>query len=299
MRGLPSPFQPHCAKVKRTVILATLLCAGISAAAVPLYVVGSESMKPARQQISPPNFDGGYEAVSFGTTSGRTLRGWFLTGTDDVGIVLLHGIRSDRTSLVERAKFLRRQGYNVLLFDLQAHGDSDGDYITFGFIEARDVEAAVKFLRETKKVSRVGIIGLSLGGAAALLADGARADAIILEAVYPTIEAAIGNRLQIKYGSVGKYLTPLLSYQLDFRLGIPAEKLSPIEHLSSIRVPLLFIAGGKDRHTSVEDTRALFARANEPKSLWIIEDAAHQDFYRKAPAQYEKTVLAFLRSAGF
>jgi uncharacterized protein len=215
MRGLPSPFQPHCAKVKRTVILATLLCAGISAAAVPLYVVGSESMKPARQQISPPNFDGGYEAVSFGTTSGRTLRGWFLTGTDDVGIVLLHGIRSDRTSLVERAKFLRRQGYNVLLFDLQAHGDSDGDYITFGFIEARDVEAAVKFLRETKKVSRVGIIGLSLGGAAALLADGARADAIILEAVYPTIEAAIGNRLQIKYGSVGKYLTPLLSYQLS------------------------------------------------------------------------------------
>ena len=163
--------------------------------------------------------------------------------------------------------------------------------------EARDVEAAVEFLRETKKVARVGIIGLSLGGAAAILADGAGADAIVAEAVYSSIEAAIANRLQLRFGLLGKYLSPLLSYQLDLRLGIPATKLRPIEHVGNIRVPIFFIAGAKDRRTTVEDSRALFARANEPKSLWIIDDAAHQDFYRKDPAEYEKRVLEFLRSA--
>lgn len=261
--------------------------------------LGSELIKPARQTILPPKLDdGGYEAVSFQTTSGRTLRGWFLAGPRDAGIVLLHGIRSNRTSLVERAKFLRRQGYNVLLFDLQGHGESDGDYITFGLLEARDVKAAVKFMRETKQMSRVGVIGLSLGGAAALLADGAGADAIIVEAVYSTIETAIGNRLQIRLGPAGKYLTPLLSYQLHLRLGIPADELAPIDHVSTIRVPILFIAGGNDRRTTEEDTQALFAKANEPKSLWIVEDGVHQDFYRKAPAEYEKRVLEFFRSAG-
>jgi fermentation-respiration switch protein FrsA (DUF1100 family) len=285
--------------VKRRLAFAVVLCAVLAGAvAWVLYFVGSELIKPARQAIPKPDFDAGYETVSFPSKSGATLKGWFNRGTRDPGIVLLHGIRSNRTSLIERAKFLRKEGYSVLLFDMQAHGENEGDYISFGFLEARDVEAAVTFLRETKKIARVGIIGLSLGGAAALLADGAGADAIVVEAVYSSIEAAIANRLQLRFGPLGKYLTPLFSYQLNLRLGIPASKLSPIEHLGTIRVPIFFIAGAKDQRTSVENSRALFARANDPKSLWIVEDAAHQDFYRKDPAQYEKRVLEFLRSAG-
>ena len=275
-----------------------MLCAVLAGAvASVLYFVGSELIKPARQAIPQPDFGAGYETVFLQSKSGAILKGWFLQGTRDAGIVLLHGVRSNRTSLIERAKFLRKGGYSVLLFDLRAHGESDGDYISFGFLEARDVEAAVTFLRDTKKVARVGIIGLSLGGAAAILADGAGADAIVVEAVYASIEAAIANRLQLRFGPLGKYLSPLFSYQLDLRLGIPANKLSPIEHVGNIRVPIFFIAGAKDRRTTVEDSRALFARANEPKSLWIIDDAAHQDFYRKDPAEYEKRVLEFLRSA--
>ena len=286
-------------EVKRRLAFAVALCVVLAGAtACVLYFVGSELIKPARQAIPQPDFDAGHETVSFHSKPGAVLKGWFLQGTRDAGIVLLHGIRSNRTSLIERAKFLRKEGYSVLLFDLRAHGESDGDYISFGFLEARDVEAAVTFLRETKKVARVGIIGLSLGGAAALLADGAGADAIVVEAVYSGIEAAIANRLQLRFGPLGKYLSPLLSYQLDLRLGIPAAKLSPIEHLGTIRVPIFFIAGAKDQRTSVENSRALFARANDPKSLWIVKDAAHQDFYRKDPAQYEKRVLEFLRSAG-
>ena len=284
--------------MKRSLAFAVVLCAVLAGAVTSvLYFVGSELIKPARQAIPQPDFDAGYETVFFPSKSGAILKGWFLQGTRDAGIVLLHGVRSNRTSLIERAKFLRKGGYSVLLFDLRAHGESDGDYISFGFLEARDVEVAVTFLRNTKKVARAGIIGLSLGGAAALLADGAGADAIVVEAVYASIEAAIANRLQLRFGPLGKYLSPLFSYQLDLRLGIPANKLSPIEHVGNIGVPIFFIAGAKDRRTTVEDSRALFARANEPKSLWIIDDAAHQDFYRKDPAEYEKRVLEFLRSA--
>ncbi len=198
-------------EVKRRLAFAVVLCAVLAGAvAWVLYFVGSELIKPARQAIPQPDFDAGYETVSFPSKSGATLKGWFMRGTRDAGIVLLHGIRSNRTSLIERAKFLRKEGYSVLLFDMQAHGESEGDYISFGFLEARDVEAAVTFLRETKKVARVGIIGLSLGGAAALLADGAGADAIVVEAVYSSIEAAIANRLQIALWPARKIPDPAL-----------------------------------------------------------------------------------------
>jgi alpha-beta hydrolase superfamily lysophospholipase len=162
--------------------------------------------------------------------------------------------------MIERARFLNRHGYAVLLFDLQGHGESGGDAITFGYLEARDAEAAIRFLREEKGGLWVGVVGTSLGGAAVLLANGAGADAIVVEAVYSPIEEAVDNRFRLRFGSLGKYLSPLLLWQLDWRLGISMRDLTPVDQIGRIRVPVLIIAGGSDRRATVEDTMLLYER---------------------------------------
>jgi alpha-beta hydrolase superfamily lysophospholipase len=58
---------------------------------------------------------------------------------------MAHAVRADRRSMLGRAEFLHRAGYSVLLFDAQAHGESPGDRITFGYLEALDAAAAVSF----------------------------------------------------------------------------------------------------------------------------------------------------------
>src|SRR5688500_12469407 len=148
--------------------------------------------------------------------------------------------------MVDRARFLSRAGFAVLLFDFQAHGESSGEHITFGYLESRDAQAAVEFLRTNAQGERIGVIGESMGGAATLLASPALdADAMILEMVYPTINQAVRNRLTRRLGGWAGILTPLLTWQLEPRLGIDADALRPIDKVGAIRVPKLFIVGAE------------------------------------------------------
>jgi fermentation-respiration switch protein FrsA (DUF1100 family) len=213
-------------------------------------------------------------------------------------VLLLPPVRSNRLAMVTRAKFLADAGYATLLIDLQATGESPGDAITFGWRERLDVLAAVKFLNARMPGDPVGIIGSSLGGAAALLATPPlRVQALILEAVYPSIDRAIENRLRMRIGRVGTLAAPLLLWQLEPRLGVRREELRPVDHIAHVRCPVLVIGGVEDLHTTEADTRVLFDAANEPRQLWLIPGAAHVDFYDIARDEYRRTVLTFLDAA--
>ncbi|MCP4401858.1 MAG: alpha/beta fold hydrolase, partial [bacterium] len=235
----------------------------------------------------------------FQSTSGAHIQGWYGHHKRAVAsVMLLHGVRSDRREMQSRALFLHQQQMNVLLFDFQAHGESRGEAITFGYREARDVEAAFQFLQKQAGAVPIGALGFSLGGAAVLLSRlPQQLDFLIVEAVYPDIETAIRNRLVMRLGKVGAILTPLLSWQLRWRLAIDADQLRPIAGLQSLRCPLLVIGGSDDRRTSLADSMRMFDVATVPKSLWILDGARHENFYAYAPDEYERRVLAFINQS--
>jgi fermentation-respiration switch protein FrsA (DUF1100 family) len=197
--------------------------------------------------------------------------------------------------MIDRARFLRRAGYSILLIDFQATGETQGDHITFGWKESRDVLAATEFIRKTQPSGHIAVIGSSLGGAAALLAaPPLKIDALILEAVYPTIEIATKNRLQNYLGPVGRFAAPLLLTQLHTRLGVSPSDLRPIDHIANVSCPIFVMSGEKDRNTRPEDTRILFSHARSPKQLWFVANAGHVDLYKATAAEYESRVVAFL-----
>jgi len=259
--------------------------------------MGSLLVEPVRRPIGEPPSDLPFEDVEFQSGSGNQLHGWFLMGDSGAGgVVLLHGVRSDRRSMVGRARFLHQQGYSVLLFDFQSHGESTGDRITFGHLESLDARAAVHFLRNRLPGEPVAAIGTSLGGVACVLGTTPLPiDALVLEAVYPDVKQAIRNRLTLRLGPIGPLVSPLLIYQMKPRLGVSPEQLRPLDAISTIRAPVLIIAGVRDRRTTIEESAALFFAAPEPKEFWQIEDAAHVDFHRHSPEEYEDTVSDFLR----
>jgi len=234
--------------------------------------------------------------VTFPSESGAVIRGWISQGWPGQGaVILLHGVRSDRRAMVSRAEFLHKLGYTVLLIDLQAHGESSGSHITLGYLESRDVIAARNFLKTNLPRERVGAIGVSLGAASIALTDGkAQLDAVVLESMYPTIDEAIEDRLRLRLGAPGTLLAPLLTLQLEPRLGISTDQLRPIDHVALVGAPLLLIHGTKDQHTLIGEARNVFARAVEPKELGEVTDAAHVDLHRFAGEEYERRVSEFL-----
>jgi alpha-beta hydrolase superfamily lysophospholipase len=236
------------------------------------------------------------QSVQFSSSSGALVHGWLIAGKPDKGIVILmHGIRANRLQLADHAKFLFRAGYSVLLFDFQAHGESIGQHVTAGYLESRDATAAVNFIHQKYPGKKICADGFSMGGAAAVLAQPSlQVDAMILQSVYPTIEQAITDRLESRFGWFGKFGTPFLTCQLKPRLGFGVDDLCPIQLVGKITMPKFFIAGTTDRDTTLPESQALFNAAAEPKQLWLVEGAAHVDMLGFAKAEYEKRVLDFL-----
>jgi len=263
------------------------------------YAVGWTLSRPVQANIGSPPASLNAEAVAFSSQSGSVIHGWLshaLSGR--ASVLLLPGVRANRLSMVSRAEFLHRAGYSTLLIDLQATGESKGDAITFGWRERFDVVAAVEYLNTRLPGRPVGVVGVSLGGAATLLATPPlHVQAAVLEAVYPSIERAIVNRVEMRMGPLGRLAAPLLLLQLQPRLGVAAADLTPVNHIAQLACPLLVIGGTTDRHTTLDDTQLLFAAARDPRELWLIQGAAHVDFLEFAGDAYRRRILAFFADA--
>jgi fermentation-respiration switch protein FrsA (DUF1100 family) len=271
---------------------------------VAVLWAGDFLTKPARSNTGAPPAELDARSLTFPSASGGRLSAWFIPGTSARGaVLLLHPIRSNKLAMLSRAQFLKRQGYSIFLVDLQAHGESEGDRITFGHREAKDVRAAVEKLNELAPGEKMGALGVSLGAVAIVLSDiqGSLA-AVVLESPYATIEESLSNRLQIYFGAVGRLLAPFLLAQLEPRLGVSPSQLRPIERIQVLRSPLLVVHGTEDRHTTFEEAQKLYASAPQPKEFYAVQGAAHVDLYAFSPRAYEERVGRFLarylRSAG-
>ena len=259
------------------------------------WIAGSVLCAPSHRSIPVPT-DLAVEPVSFSSVSGATLRGWLVAGATNRGVVILqHGVRANRLEMLGRARLFSRAGYTVLLYDFQAHGESTGEKITFGFLESRDAQAAVAFVKQQFPGRPIAVVGVSLGAAAAALAQPPLAvQALVLEMAYPTIVEATKDRFEIHLGLLGRCLSPLLTAQLKLRTGAGVDDLRPIAQVAQITAPKLFLAGTEDKHTKFSEAEAIFRQAAEPKLFVPFPGAHHEDLIRFDPAQYQKVVLEFL-----
>jgi alpha-beta hydrolase superfamily lysophospholipase len=229
---------------------------------------------------------------------GHSVAAWWVDkGEGSPVVLLLHAVRADRSTMISRAQLLMKHGFSVLLIDLQGHGETPGEAITLGYRESADVVAAREWIRRTAPGRKIGVVGCSLGGASVLLAPQPSGfDAVVLEAVYPRIARAAENRIRIRLGALAPLLTPLLLMQLEPRLHISASDLEPIRSIGRLGAPVLIVAGSEDEHTTLEESRELFGTASDPKSLWVVEGARHQDLLAFDSQGYEQHVVGFLRA---
>lgn len=266
------------------------------------WMAGELSAPAPFTGAAPPE---GLDAMPFAVTDveGRSVRGWQVPAvSSDLGgargvIVLLHGIRGNRTTMVRRARFLAQARYGAVLVDLHAHGESDGERITLGDQERHSAEAAVLHARATFPSLPIAVIGVSLGGVAAVLASPLGVDALVLESVYPDIDSAIEHRVEARLGALGAVPAWLLLAQIGPRLGVDRAELRPVERVGDVGCPLFVISGAEDPHTPPAEAQRLFAAALEPKGFWLVEGAAHVDLHAAAPVEYERRVLAFLEAS--
>jgi fermentation-respiration switch protein FrsA (DUF1100 family) len=250
----------------RRVAIGAAGAAAVGAAA--LWWLGARSAPAPRALGPPPDELGAAMAIVFPSDSwAARSRGLVVPDACRAAVVLAHAVRSELARLVGRAALLHRAGYTACCSTRRRTERAPRAHHlrpSRGAGRARGGRPGARASRRSgSDTRRVG------GGAAALLGPAPLAvDALVLEAVYPTLREAIVARIGIRLGPLAPYLAPLLLVQVRARLGVGADAIAPIEGMRDIRAPLLLIAGEDDRHTPLAQSRRLFDAAPEPKSLW-------------------------------
>ena len=140
------------------------------------------------------------------------------------------------------------------------------------------------------------VIGVSLGGAAALLAEyEAPPAALILESVFADIGTSIDNRLRMRLGSIGSLASPLLRLQVRPLLGVSEKDFSPVHASKILAIPTLLVYGTDDRRATPAEGLSLHENSKASSEFWLIDGAAHEDFHAFLAEEYEMRVVEFLR----
>jgi pimeloyl-ACP methyl ester carboxylesterase len=268
-------------------------------AAVGVWLATTIALNHNRRTVIPAPARG-IENSRFAASDGVALEGWWWPSRDrGRAVILLHGLYADRLQMFSRAKWLHCLGYSVLLFDFRGCGKSGGT-TSFGFRERLDVEAALQFVREKKRVTGSVLLGQSMGAAAALMASaswGSEVRGAILESPFDRFESAVRIRVRNVVGSLEPAVSPLLLAQVPFRLGFHPEDLAPVEAIRKAHGPVLLGFGGRDPYLGPGQVAGLFREAPYPATLWVAQKAGHTDLFRFDPETYRAKIGGFIAAA--
>jgi pimeloyl-ACP methyl ester carboxylesterase len=287
----------------------------------PRVSAGEDGLGPALDEL-------GGEVVRLRARDGLRLAARWLPadgpGTDwpldpHEAILLLHGYSgSIAPDLVEYGPFLRRTA-GVLGLDFRGHGGSDDGLTTFGLLETEDIAGALAWLGE-RGVTRVAMVGTSMGGIAAIaavavLGDGSLAAAdgdpaaprdvdlaprplvvgIVADSTAPELEVPVGTRVR---GPAGRFVAARLFDNAARVLGADPRATEPARVIGLLEsLPLLLIHGDADTTVPIADARRLAALAGPASAQWIVPGAGHSAGHAVAGEDYEKRVTDFLRIA--
>jgi pimeloyl-ACP methyl ester carboxylesterase len=245
-----------------------------------------------------------YEEFRFpAREDGVGLAAWFLPAEDSRrAIVLVHGRDASRRkaisgNFVKLAETLNDAGYAVLLFDLRGHGESEGgNRYTFGVKERRDVLGAVDWLLERGfEPGKIGVLGISMGGASAVAAAAQEPaiGALVLESTLADLPAVIEEQFVNETGFPTWFIPGvLLMNRLLF--GYDMNDVKPVEDLPRLAPrPVLIIHCLEDEVVNVTQARKLSAAVPEAPT-WYVEACDHAEIYRDHAAEYDARLLPFL-----
>jgi pimeloyl-ACP methyl ester carboxylesterase len=265
----------------------------------------TEPAPPRPFEAQPADYGLVYEDVSFTPRDGQLqLRGWLMAGLNGAPyLIFVHGIDSQRTNAGATelaARLVREAGYSVLMFDLRAHGASEGDHVTAGDLERYDVLGAYDFLLSRgAQPGRIGLVGQSYGAGIAIMAAALEPGiaAVVADSPFSSVEAKaaheIALRTPIPEWSVPIFLPPARLFA-GLLYGIELGELSPERDVSGLAYPVLLIHGEADTRTPVWQARRVYEAAPPGSQLWTLPGVAHTGAFPAHPDEYLQRVLSYL-----
>ena len=229
-----------------------------------------------------------YQSVDLITEDGVRLSTWYTPPKNGVVILLAHGYGDNLPEWVY--EMLTKKDYGVLAWDARAHGESDGEISTIGYLEVLDVKAALDYALAQPNVEHIGAWGGSMGAATLIRAT----------AQFPQIEALFVDSsfdsLDDEFDFLVPYpfINPLAKFIAKIETGISLDEVSPLAEIGKISPrPVYIVHSTADIVAPPDAGEKLFNAAHEPRFLWLEENAPHLAIYLNNPRRYQRRLVDF------
>ena len=240
-----------------------------------------------------------HEDVTLKTPEGIALSCWLIRAPEEPRgtVIYLHGVSECKIVGLPMAGRLHEMGYNVFLYDSRRHGDSGGKYCTYGFYEKHDARTVISYLtgRTDLRTGRIGLFGTSMGAAVAIqvAAIDTRVVALVAESGFATLRTIFDDYQKRMIMLPWHYLRNIVIRRSEHLAHFKASAVSPLEAVTRVHVPVFILHGTADTLIDARYSSMVFARANEPKELWLIAGAKHNNMADMGGEEYRRRVLGF------
>lgn len=240
-----------------------------------------------------------YINVYIKSFDGLRLYGALLENYSDKIVICVHGFTgSGKKDFASLAQAYYKNGYNVLLVDNRAHGQSEGKYVGFGVLDRLDLRNWVKYV-----INRFGsnvqifLHGISMGAATVLMASSImpkNVRGIIADcgftSVYEIFEYVLKRDYHLpKFPII--YLTNIMS---KIRAGYGYKDVNTTAEIAKSDIPILFIHGENDEFVPLWMTMKNYSHCKAYKELFIVRESEHAESHYIDKKGYERRILTFI-----
>ena len=214
-------------------------------------------------------------------------------------ILFLHGIRGQKAHMAGMGRTFAERGFRSVLVDLRGHGQSSGDYLSYGLIESRDLSQVLDALKEKGLLTGpVGVYGVSYGAATAIMLAGGdpRIEAAVAVAPFTSLHD-IAPRYIRRYLTFGRLLTDgwiADAVRSGGKIaGFDSKQASPIDAIKRAKGHVLLIHGKADDHIPCTHSKRLAAAGQPGTRLVLIDDEDHNTIMRDRTGIMTKETIAW------
>ncbi|MDD2557282.1 MAG: alpha/beta fold hydrolase [Desulfuromonadaceae bacterium] len=290
------------------IVAAALFVLGVSFKNSRQLLFNPEETRQARYQAEPEklphqrfNQHGvAPSTLNLQTEDGVKLKAWYVPSTAGATIILLHGYKMDSGEMASIAAMLVRHGFGFIAPDLRAHGDSEGELITFGQHELLDVKAAADYIANREPDNTFGILGNSMGGALSLCyaAQDDRIQAVAAQSPYASVRHSLKQGIKHFTGLPPFPFVPLIRmFSLPY-VDLDNPRISPLAMMPALKgKSVLIMMGGADMVVEPQGAEQLFRAGGETTRLWFEPELTHVAFHIDMPEQFERNMVEFFSTS--
>ncbi|WP_226035989.1 alpha/beta hydrolase [Aquibacillus saliphilus] len=241
-----------------------------------------------------------FEVIEQVSYDGLLLKAKYLRNSQKTkkAVILAHGYRGFNDQMGDLVKFYYDLGFDILMPDARGHGESQGDYIGYGWHDRLDYLSWIDELTDKRQADTIFLHGNSMGASLVLMTSGedlpTEVKGIIADSGYTSVKDELVYQLKHLYNLPPFPLMQITSVITDIRAGYNFKEASAIKQVKKNTRPLFIIHGDKDELVPTEMAHEIFAAATSEKEFWIVPDAGHTKAYEVATSEYQKRLEDFI-----